>query len=209
MMLLYGPHGSGKTLAVHALAKHFGGIVAQIEGLSNLKIQYFVKEFARVATEYTMTKRPIFIFIKNIDSLVQNALPELLFLFDKFCNDNRNIELIASSSIPAQYLPKQMKFTYIQCINCANQRSKYDLFKFLTAKFGMNIQMEEQDLMNFVYHNFRNYSNNDVFQVLKLTLEKKKQSEGNLSEIDRNTLEYALTNTRGSLSQQVIQFYNL
>ena len=73
----------------------------------------------------------------------------------------------------------------------------------------MNISMNENDLMNFIYQNCRNYSNRDIFQVLKTCLELKKQSGGNLDEIDRNILEKALKMVPGSLPQQVIQFYNL
>ena len=66
-----------------------------------------------------------------------------------------------------------------------------------------------QDLMNFVYQNFRNYSNRDVFLVIKCALEMKKQAGGNLQEIDRNILENAMRNVQGSLNQQFIQGYNL
>ena len=184
-LLLYGPRGSGKTLAVHALAQSKEGIVAHLEGLTNLKIQFFVKEFARICSEITNKDRPLFIFIKNIDTLAYNALNELLFLFDKFSNNKRRILLIVSSSVPMQNLPKQFKFTYIHCINCANQRLKYNYFKFLTNILGIRIIMAEPDLMNFVYQNYRNYSNNDIFQVIRVAMDMKRQNKGNLDEIDR------------------------
>ena len=162
----------------------------------------------RLCSEYI--KRPVVIFIKNIDIVVKTALPELLFLYDKFNNNSKkNILFIVSSSIPPQSLPRQLKFTYIQCINCVNQRYKYGLLKFLADKFGMNISMNESDLMNFIYQNCRNYSNNDIFQVLKTCLELKKQSGGNLDEIDRNILEKALKMIPGTLPQQIVQYYNL
>ena len=149
---------------MHALAQHIGGIVAQVEGESFLKIKFFVTEFGRICTENV--KRPVLIFIKNDDEIVKNALSELLFLYDKFNNHKKNLVFIVSSTIPPKNLPKQLKFTYFQCINCVNQRFKYGLFNFLINKFGINVSsMTEQDLMNFVYQNFRNYSNNDVFQV--------------------------------------------
>ena len=208
-LLLYGPRGSGKTLAVHALAQSKGGIVAHLEGLTNLKIQFFVKEFARICSEITNKDRPLFIFIKNIDTLAYNALNEILFLFDKFSNDKRNILLIASSSVPMQNLPKQFKFTYIHCINCANQRLKYNYFKFLTNILGIRIIIAEPDLMNFVYQNYRNYSNNDIFHVIRVAMDKKRQNKGSLDEIDRNTLENATRTVPGTLSPQIIQTYNL
>ncbi len=83
------------------------------------------------------------------------------------------------------------------------------MFKFLTDKFGINISMEEQDLINFVYQNLRTYSNNDVFQAIKTILNMKKQSGGSLNEVDRNTLENAIRSSPGTLSQQVIQYYKL
>jgi hypothetical protein len=208
-ILLYGPRGSGKTLVVHALAKQLGAVVAQLEGVQNLKIKYFVTEFGRLCSEYI--NRPVIIFVKNIDLLAyNNALPELMFLYDKFNNNSKkNITFIVSSTSPPQYLPKQLKFTYIQCVNCANQSMKYGLFKFLIEKLGITISMMEQDLSNFVYQNMRNYSNKDVFLVIKCCLDLKKQAGGNLQEIDRSILERALRNIKGSLNQQFIQGYNL
>ena len=208
-ILLYGPRGSGKTLVVHALAKQSGAVVAQLEGVQNLKIKYFVTEFGRLCSEYI--NRPVIIFVKNIDLLAyNNALPELMFLYDKFNNNNKkNIFFIVSSTSPPQYLPKQLKFTYIQCVNCANQSMKYGLFKFLIDKLGIKISMMEQDLNNFVYQNMRNYSNKDVFLVIKCCLDLKKQAGGNLQDIDRSILERALRNIKGSLNQQFIQGYNL
>ena len=65
------------------------------------------------------------------------------------------------------------------------------------------------DLMNFVYQNFRNHSNYDVFQVVKACLDLRKQEGGRLDEVDRTTLEKALRNVPGSLSPQIVQYYNL
>ena len=69
--------------------------------------------------------------------------------------------------------------------------------------------MNEQDLMNFVYQNFRIYSNNDVFQVIKTCLDLKKQEGGSLDEVDRTILEKAMRIVPGSLSPQIVQYYNL
>ena len=111
--------------------------------------------------------------------------------------------------MPMQYTPKELKFGYNHLINCVNQTNRFELFKFLANKFGMNINMSEQDLSNFIYQNCRNYSNYDVFQALKATLDMKKKNGGNLQEIDRNTLENALRSVQGSMSPQIIQAYKL
>ena len=111
--------------------------------------------------------------------------------------------------MPLNNLPKQLKFYYAHCINCANPNSKYGLFKFLTNKFGITVDMPEQDSMNFVYQNLRNYSNYDVFQVIKMGFDLRKQNGGNLGEFDRNILEKIISTVPGSLSPQVIQAYYL
>ena len=69
--------------------------------------------------------------------------------------------------------------------------------------------MEQQDLMNFVYQNFRTYSNNDIFQVIKAALNIAKQDGGSIDEIDRNILEKALRTVPGTLIPQVMQYYKL
>ena len=69
--------------------------------------------------------------------------------------------------------------------------------------------MDETDLSNFVYQNFKNYSNSDVFQVIKCAMDIKKQSGGSIFEIGRTELEKALMTKKGSLDQQCIQYYGL
>ena len=206
-LFLYGPNGSGKTLYVHALAAELGAVLGQLDNLQHIKIQYFVKEFARIITEYI--NRPIIVYIKNVDSLSKNALGEILFLHDKFNTFKKNALFICSSPFPLQNLPQQLKFKYIQLINSANQTNKYNLFRFLTNKFGIKISMSDSDLNNFVYQNFRNYSNQDVFQVIKTAMDLRKQAGGNIFEMGRNDLEKALKMKPGSLDPQCMQYYGL
>jgi chromosomal replication initiation ATPase DnaA len=206
-LFLYGPNGSGKTLYVHALAAELGAVLGQLDNLQHIKIQYFVKEFARLITEYI--NRPIIVYIKNVDTLSKNALGEILFLHDKFNTYKKNAIIICSSPFPLQNLPQQLKFKYVQLINSANQTSKYNLFKFLTNKFGIKISMSESDLSNFVYQNFRNYSNQDVFQVIKAAMDLKKQAGGSIFEMGRSDLEKALKMKPGSLDPQCMQYYGL
>jgi SpoVK/Ycf46/Vps4 family AAA+-type ATPase len=206
-LFLYGPEGSGKTLCVHALANELGAVLGQMDNLQNIKVQFLVKEFARLLTEYY--NRPLIIYIKNVDTLAKNALGEILFLHDKFNSYPRNAIFVCSSPYPLKNLPQELKFKYIHLVNCANQNNKYNLFKFLTNKFGINVTMSDTDLSNFVYQNLRNYSNKDVFQVIKLAMDLKKQNGGNIFEISRSDLEKVLKIQPGSLDSQCMQYYGL
>ena len=207
-LFLYGPNGSGKTLYVHALANELGAVLGQLDSIQIIKVQYLVKEFARLITEYI--NKPIIVYVKNVDSLCKfGALGEIMFLHDKFNTYKKNVLFICSSNFPIKNIPQQLKFKYIQLVNSANQSNKYNLFKFLINKFGIKVSMDENDLSNFVYQNFKNYSNGDVFQVIKCAMDLKKQSGGNVFELGRNELEQALKTKKGSLDQQCMQYYGL
>ena len=206
-LFLYGPKGSGKTLYAHALASEIGGVIGQINDLRIIKINYFVKEFARVITE--CTTKPIIIFLKNIETMTQYALNEILFLHDKFNTEQRRVLFICSSQYPLRGLPYQLKFKYVQLINGAGQKNKYNLFKFYFSKFGINFKMSDDDLNNFVTQNFRNYSNKDVFFVVKQMMDIKKQKGENIYDLGRDELEQAMKLRPGSLDQQSMQYYYL
>ena len=206
-LFLYGPNGSGKTLYVHALAAELGAVLGQLDNLQFIKIQFFVKEFARLMSEYR--KRPVIIYIKNVDALSRNALGETLFLMDKYNGSKQNALLIGSSPFPVKNLPPKLQFNYKVLINSANQNNKINLFKFMINKFGIKIPMNDGDLNNFVYQNLRNYSNRDIFNVIKAAMNLKKESGGNIFEIGRNELEKAIKSTPGSLDPQCMQFYGL
>ena len=206
-LFLYGPKGSGKTLYAHALASEIGGVIGQINDLRIIKINYFVKEFARVITE--CTTKPIIIFLKNIETMTQYALNEILFLHDKFNTEQRRVLFICSSQYPLRGLPYQLKFKYVQLINGAGQKNKYNLFKFYFYKFGINFKMSDDDLNNFVTQNFRNYSNKDVFFVVKQMMDIKKQKGENIYDLGRDELEQAMKLRPGSLDQQSMQYYYL
>ena len=75
-----------------------------------MKINYLVKEFARVITEYTT--KPIIIFLKNVDTMARDALNEILFLHDKFNTEQRRVLFICSSQYTLRGLPYQLKFKY-------------------------------------------------------------------------------------------------
>ena len=206
-LFLYGPKGSGKTLHVHALAAELGAVIGQFDSLRNLKVQYLVKEFARLITEYI--NRPIIVFIKDVEYLVKEGLGEILFLHDKFNSEKRKVLFICSSQYPLRTLPPQLKFKYVYLINSANQSNKYNLFKFLAQKFGIKVSMSDSDLSNFVYQNLKNYSNLDVFNVIKVAMDLKKQSGENVFDISRSDLEKAVKLKKGSLDEQCMQYYHL
>jgi SpoVK/Ycf46/Vps4 family AAA+-type ATPase len=206
-LFLYGPKGSGKTLYVHALANELGAILGQIDSLQIIKIDYFVKEFARVITEYST--RPIIIYLKNVDNMARDALSEILFLHDKFNTEQRKVLFICSSPYPMRGLPFQLKFKYVQLINCAGQKNKYQLFKFLFEKFGINFKMSDEDLSVFTAQNFRNYSNRDVFYVIKSMMDIKKQNGEDIYDLGRNEMEKAMKMRPGTIDPQSMQFYYL
>ena len=206
-LFLYGPQGSGKTLYVHALASEVGAVLGQIDNLNVIKINYFVKEFARVITE--CTTKPIIIFVKNVDTMTRYALSEILFLHDKFNTEGRRVLFICSSPYPGRNLPYQLKFKYVQLINCVSLKNKYKLFKFLFNKFGINFQMNDNDLSNFVQQNFRNYSNRDVFYVVKSMMDIKKKNGENINNLGRTEMEQAMKMRFGTMDPQSMQYYYL
>ena len=206
-LFLYGPKGSGKTLYVHALANELGAVLGQIDNLQTIKIKYFVREFSKLICDYLT--RPIIVFVKNVDILSKEALGDITFLRDKFCGYQKSVLFICSSAFPIKNLPPQLKFKYVHLINSANQANKCNFFKNLTNKFGIKVSMNDNELNDFVIQNFKNYSNRDVFQVIKSTMDIRKRSGGSIFEIGRNDLEQALKIVKGSLDQQTTQFYGL
>ncbi len=69
--------------------------------------------------------------------------------------------------------------------------------------------MSDSDLSNFVYQNLKNYSNLDVFNVIKVAMDLKKQSGENVFDISRSDLEKAVKLKKGSLDEQCMQYYHL
>ena len=69
--------------------------------------------------------------------------------------------------------------------------------------------MEDNYLINLVYQNCKNYSNKDVFDVIKLMMDLRKQLGESINNMGRNELEKALNIKQGSLDPQSVQFYYL
>ena len=208
-LLLYGPAGSGKTLAAHALAHEIGGIIAQLEGVELFQINYFVKEFARVSLEI-QGNRPLIVFVRNIDTLY-NAMGPFMFLFDKFSTCSSKVLFIASSSTPLKNLPPQIgkRFIYSLCIRPAPQNYKFPLFKFIAINSGLSVDMSDQEIRNITSNSLRNYSNADVFQLIKLASDLKKQNGDLNGGITSNYIDKALQIVPGSLTPQIMQCYYL
>ena len=215
-LLIYGPRGSGKTLAVHALANNIGAKIAQIEGLELFQIPYFVKEFIKAAFEIQQTK-PLIVYVRNLDTIYK-AINAFNFLFDKVSSSIGNVLFVASTCVPIEYLPKDIskKFYYIYCIRPALHNQKGELLEFLIKKLGIKINMGNEELKAFANSNFRTHSNNDLFNVLKTAIDSKKENypkedQDNIYNdgLDINDLMKAIDAVPGSMNSNVMKAYYL
>jgi hypothetical protein len=69
--------------------------------------------------------------------------------------------------------------------------------------------MSDEDLSVFAAQNFRNYSNRDVFYVIKSMMDIKKQNGEDIYDLGRNEMEKAMKMRPGSIDPQSMQFYYL
>ena len=174
-LLLYGPKGSGKTLAVHALAKDLEGMVAQIEGTELFQIPYFAMEFVKGIFNY-MKNKPLIVYIKNMEDMFSYK-NDFNFLYDKTnSSSSKDVIFIASTTVPVQMLPKEVsnKFHYVHCIRPVDKNQKLNYIKFILEKLGAKLNMSDEDLNNFVFQNLNNYSNGDIFNLIKTAIDMKK-----------------------------------
>ena len=216
-LLLYGPKGSGKTLAVHALANYLGGRIAQIQGTELFKIEYFSKEFIRHAFNYQQFK-PLIVYVKNMEEMF-SSMNNFNFLYDRTTSSKlENTIFIASTTIPIQRLPKDIssKFHYIHCIRPAEKSQKSNYIKFLSHKIGIPIQMSDQDLNTYAFQNLQNYSNEDIFNLIKAAIENKKKEIGQDEDnkvykegLTGSDMLKALDSVPGSLTSEDIKYYYL
>ena len=215
--LIYGPKGCGKTLYVHALANHLGAKIAQIEGIELFKIPFFAREFMK-ACFASMQFKPLIIYIKNIEQMF-STLNNLNYIYDKVASSyHLNVYFFASSSINVYNLPKQIpdKFQYFQCIKPIVKNLKADYIRFIGVKIGIEIKMDQQSLNNFALDNLHYYSNEDIFDLIRIAIDIKKQNSPPNDEnwvyregLYKEDLMKAFYHFKGSLTDEVLKSYHL
>jgi cytidylate kinase len=174
--LLYGPKGCGKTLLLHALANHLGAKIAQIEGLELFKIPYFSREFVK-ACYGGMQFKPLIIYIKDMEKMIPN-LNNFNFIYDKVASSIKaNVYFVASTSVSVYQLPKVItsKFQFYQCIRPVDKNYKSEYVRFISNKIGIQINMNDKDLYDFSMNNLYNFSNEDIFDLIRNSIDIKKQ----------------------------------
>ena len=215
--LIYGPHGCGKTLIVHALAEKLGARIAQIEGVELFKIPFFSREFMK-ACFGCMQLKPLIIYMKNIETMF-TTINNFNYIYDKVCSSfHLNVYFFGSSSINVYNLPRQItdKFHFFQLVKPIDNNSKGDYIRFIGKKIGIEIKMNDKDLTNFAIENLYNFSNADIFDFIKNAIELKKKysppddenwvyREGLLVD----DLMDALGSVKGSLTTEVLKSYYL
>ena len=216
-LLICGPKGSGKTLAVHALAHDLKGKVAQIEGPQLFKIPYFAMEFAKLIFNY-MKEKPLIVYIKNMEEMF-SSMNDFNFLYDRTSSSHLpNVIFIASSTVPIQMLPKEVskKFHYVHCIRPVDNNNKNNYIKFLSQKIGIRIHISDEDLISFAFKNLNNYSNGDIFNLIITAIEmKKKEIEDDegykvyKEGLNEKDLFQALNNAPGTMTPEVMKNYYL
>lgn len=214
-LLIYGPKGSGKTLAVHALANSFKGKICQIQSQELFKIPYFSKELLKVAFNY-MQFKPTIIYIENMEEYFSN-MSNFNFIYDKTTSTHlENYIFIASTSLPLRKIPKEIlnMFHYTYCIRSADSSQKYNYIKFISQKIGIKINMTEKELNSFAFQNLKNCSNEDIFNwiVEIINMKKKKYGDNNENQVYKEGLDINdLMNcpVKGNLTPEDIKDYYL
>ena len=155
------------------MANQLKGKVAQLEGIELFKVPNFSLEFVKVAFNY-MQNKPLIIYIRNLEKMLSN-MNNFNFIYDKVCASKvDNVILIASmSNQPPKAISE--KFHYVHCIRPADKNQKSNYIKFISQKIGIQINMSDQDLNTYAFQNLHNYSNEDIFNLIKTAIELKKK----------------------------------
>ena len=215
--LLYGPKGCGKTLLLHALANHLGAKIAQIEGLELFKIPYFSREFVK-ACFGGMQFKPLIIYIKDMETMIPN-LNNFNFIYDKVASSIKaNVYFVASTSVSVYQLPKAInsKFQFYQCIRPVDKNHKSEYLRFISNKIGIQINMNDKDLYDFSMNNLYNFSNEDIFDLIRNAIDIKKQRSPPNDEnwvyregLNYDDIENCLGTVNPSITTEVMKAYYL
>ena len=133
-----------------------------------------------------------------------------MFLFDKFSDCKNKVLFICSSTTQLKSLPKELgeRFIYSLCIRPTPLNMKFNLFKFIANNSGINLNMSDQEIYN-VTNNLRNYSNGDIFQVIKLANDYKKQNDDLSNGVTLDYINKALQVVPGTITPLLLQCYYL
>ena len=176
-ILLFGDRGSGKSLLVHGYAHRMGGVVAQIESDKFLRIPFFAKEFIKACFKNIAFNKPLFVYMKNIENMF-SCKNQFDFIYDKVASSFKlNVYFIASTNIDLRKLHKDIynKFQFYQEVKTIETKDKAEFIKFLCDKFDIKINMNIQELNNFVVQNLENFPNRKIYELIKCAINFKKQ----------------------------------
>ena len=215
--LIYGPHGCGKTLYVHAIANQLGAKIAQIDGTELFKIPFFARDFVKACFQGVKFKSLI-IYMKNIEQLF-STINNFNYIYDKVASSYElNVYFFASSSINVYNLPKHIKdkFQFFQLVRPIENKDKSNLIKFIGKKIGIEIKMNEKELLKLAMENLNHFSNKDVFDLIRIAIDIKKQNSPSEDEnwvykegLNEDDIMKAIGNIEGSLTDEVIKKYYL
>ena len=215
--LVYGPHGCGKTLTIHALANKLGARIAQIEGIELFKIPFFSRDFIKACFS-SINFKPLIIYMKNIEQMF-STMNNFNFIYDKVSSSFQlNVYFFASSSINAYNLPRQIndKFQFFQLINPVDKKKRSEYIRFISEKIGIAIKINEQELNNFAMEKLNNFSNGDIFDLIRNAIGIKKNNGPPDDEnwvyregLYLDDILNALGSVKGTLTNDVIKSYYL
>ena len=166
-LLLFGPHGTGKTLSVHALANHLQAALLQIEGENNLSIPKFGLNLIQVVRDLTC---PVIIYIKNINRCQNNELEELIYIIKTMWGEKNKMYLLVCS-ITKQLdcmAPNLIDFFRPKfCTRSISSAFKWQLLKFISENTGMKLNLTGANITEFIHKKLFFYSNYDVYKLIK------------------------------------------